>query len=430
MTDNLWKYVLSYNNKSKFQLHMKRASMGNDYSNEITYNNSGLNQKRNMLPAIKLNPSQNEGYSLKNSTIKPAPQPKHEQKQLNFPITPLIALKNFSQILTTYEQSEVLDYSLIYHLALQEKRLTGNFSAKNYGLDDENGNYRLIAGDHLAYRFEILEIIGKGSFGQVARCLDHKSNQVCAIKVVKNKRRFHKQVQYELKILRYINSHDYNDSACVVHLQEHFNFRNHVCLKFQILHSNLYELCKSSNYTGISLPLIKLYAAQIASCLLFLKKHSIIHCDLKPENILLTSRGSSTVKVIDLGSACFTDERLYTYIQSRFYRAPEIILGVPYNCSIDVWSFGLILVELFLGVPLFPGEDEQEQLALMVQYLGLPPKDILVKATRFNEFFNENFELLTKTNSRGKVREPGSRKICEKVRTHDAKFIELIEGNK
>ena len=63
-------------------------------------------------------------------------------------------------------------------------------------------------------------------------------------------------------------------------------------------------------------------------------------------------------KVIDFGSSCLVTERLYTYIQSRFYRAPEVILGLPYDTAIDMWSFGCILAELFTGYPLFPGENE------------------------------------------------------------------------
>ena len=64
--------------------------------------------------------------------------------------------------------------------------------------------------------------------------------------------------------------------------------------------------------------------------------------------------------MIDFGSACFLKERVYTYIQSRFYRAPEIMLGVPYTMAIDMWSLGCILVELYISFPIFPGESEQD----------------------------------------------------------------------
>jgi dual specificity tyrosine-phosphorylation-regulated kinase 2/3/4 len=86
----------------------------------------------------------------------------------------------------------------------------------------------------------------------------------------------------------------------------------------------------------------------------------LIHCDLKPENILLKQENKSGIKIIDYGSSCFMGQRIYTYIQSRFYRAPEIILGVPYTTAIDMWSFGAIIAELYTGFPLFPGESEFE----------------------------------------------------------------------
>lgn len=87
----------------------------------------------------------------------------------------------------------------------------------------------------------------------------------------------------------------------------------------------------------------------------FLRQHSLIHCDLKPENILLMQPQRSAIKVIDFGSSCFVNERMYTYVQSRFYRSPEVIMGLPYGCEIDMWSFGCILAELYMGYPLFPG---------------------------------------------------------------------------
>lgn len=71
---------------------------------------------------------------------------------------------------------------------------------------------------------------------------------------------------------------------------------------------------------------------------------------------MLRHPNRSIIKVIDFGSSCLSTERVYTYIQSRFYRAPEIILGMQYGTAIDMWSFGCILAELYTGYPLFPGE--------------------------------------------------------------------------
>ena len=92
----------------------------------------------------------------------------------------------------------------------------------------------------------------------------------------------------------------------------------------------------------------------------YLKEFQIIHCDLKPENILLKEANKSGIKIIDFGYSTFLDERVYTYIQSRFYRAPEIMLGIPYTCAIDMWSFGCIMAELYIGYPIFPGESEND----------------------------------------------------------------------
>lgn len=98
---------------------------------------------------------------------------------------------------------------------------------------------------------------------------------------------------------------------------------------------------------------------------------------MKPENILLKNPNKSGIKLIDFGSSCFSHERIYTYIQSRFYRAPEIILGIPYTASIDTWSFGCILAELYSGYPIFPGENENDQLGLIMEICGIPPQEVM-----------------------------------------------------
>lgn len=92
--------------------------------------------------------------------------------------------------------------------------------------------------------------------------------------------------------------------------------------------------------------------------------------------------------MIDFGSSCFEHQRVYTYIQSRFYRAPEVILGSRYGLPIDMWSFGCILAELLTGYPLFPGEDEGDQLACVMELLGMPPQKVLEQAKRAKNFIN------------------------------------------
>ena len=115
----------------------------------------------------------------------------------------------------------------------------------------------------------------------------------------------------------------------------------------------------------------------------------VVHCDLKPENILFRVPNRSAVKVVDFGSSCKRTEQMYVYIQSRFYRSPEVILGLPYEQSIDMWSLGCILFELHVGLPLFPGRDEMDQMHRFVKLKGLPPRHMLARGRKTSNFFEK-----------------------------------------
>jgi len=152
-----------------------------------------------------------------------------------------------------------------------------------------------------------------------------------------------------------------------------------------------------------------------------------VHCDLKPENILLRKINKSGIKIIDFGSGCFEDQKIYTYIQSRFYRAPEIVLGIPYNAAIDMWSFGCILYELYIGYPLFPGEDEKEHMAMMMEVKGVPPRSVLARATRRKVFFDEDYQPILVANSKGKVRLPNNKNLTALLNCNDKDFVDFID---
>ena len=107
------------------------------------------------------------------------------------------------------------------------------------------------------------------------------------------------------------------------------------------------------------------------------------------------------------------DEQLYTYIQSRFYRAPEIIFGIRYSNSIDMWSFGCILAELYTGYPIFPGESEHDQIGYMMEVNGIPPIELLKRGMRSHLFFDKEGLPIRVKNSNGKVRTPNSKFLHE-----------------
>ncbi|XP_015928681.1 dual specificity tyrosine-phosphorylation-regulated kinase 2 [Parasteatoda tepidariorum] len=303
--------------------------------------------------------------------------------------TPEQVMKLYMHKLTPYEHWEIYSYSHIYFLGANAKKRQGVIGApSNCGYDDSTGSYLHVPHDQISYRYEMLKVIGKGSFGQVIKAYDHKNNQYVALKMVRNEKRFYRQAQEEIRILDHLRKQDKDNTMNIVHMFEHFTFRNHVCITFELLSINLYELIKKNKFQGFSLTLVRKFAHSLLQCLDALYRNKIIHCDLKPENVLLKQQGRSGIKVIDFGSSCFEDQRVYTYIQSRFYRAPEIILGSKYGMPIDMWSLGCILAELLTGYPLLPGEDESDQLACMIELLGMPSVALIEQSKRAKTFIN------------------------------------------
>jgi len=226
----------------------------------------------------------------------------------------------------------------------EEKPITGS----DGGVDDHNYNYVLRPGEVLADRYNMMELLGKGSFGQVVHAEDSQTGQHVAIKIIKSKRAFTIQARTEVGVLKHIQEQDPADSVNIVRLLDSFVWHNHTCIVFEHLSYNLYELLRNTSFRGVSLNLIRKFTRQLLTALAFLKRlpDPIIHCDLKPENILLRNSKRSAIKLIDFGSSCPSNKRTYAYIQSRFYRSPEVLMGLPYTTAIDVWSLGCILAEM------------------------------------------------------------------------------------
>lgn len=238
-----------------------------------------------------------------------------------------------------------------------------------------------------------------------------------AIKIIRNKKKFQYQAGIELKTLKFLNNHDKYDQNNIVRVSDFLVFRKHLLIAFECLSINLYEFIKKNNFQGVSQSLIRRFAIQILQALKFQKDHDIVHCDLKPENILLKQENKSGIKVIDYGSSCFLGQRIYTYIQSRFYRAPEIILGIPYTMAIDMWSFGCIMAELYTGYPIFPGEDELDQLAYIMEICGVPPHEVLSISSRRHLFFDDSNQPIVVPNSKGRVRTPNAKSLAKVLKS-------------
>ncbi|GAB0493156.1 hypothetical protein MMPV_004429 [Pyropia vietnamensis] len=254
---------------------------------------------------------------------------------------------------------------------------------------DANRDYVVRPGAMLHRRYLLERVIGRGSFGQVVKALDTHTGEHVAVKIVKADPAYLAQAAGEARLTAFLNRRDPTDAHAVLRLRARFVERGHQCLVLELLSVSLYDLLRSTDFAGVKLRLARKFGAQILTCLSFLSHPDVgvVHADLKPENVLLRHAQRSAIKVVDFGSASRLADATYAYVQSRFYRAPEVILGLPYGHPVDVWSLGCMLVELHTGYPLFPGADEADQMSIIVSRLGLPPAAMLDAAPKTAQFF-------------------------------------------
>ncbi|EFN86917.1 Putative dual specificity tyrosine-phosphorylation-regulated kinase 3-like protein [Harpegnathos saltator] len=212
-------------------------------------------------------------------------------------VTPEIVMKLYMNKLTPYEHHEIFNYQQIYFIGANAKKRPGIIGRPNNNeYDNEQGSYIHVPHDHVAYRYEVLRVIGKGSFGQVVKAYDHKTHEHVALKMVRNEKRFHRQAHEEIRILRKLREQDKDNTMNIIHMFDSFTFRCHMCITFELLSINLYELIKKNNFKGFSLQLVRKFSHSLLLCLDALYKNKIIHCDMKPENVLLKQQGRSGIK--------------------------------------------------------------------------------------------------------------------------------------
>ncbi len=364
--------------------------------------------------------------------------------------------------------------------------------------------------------FRVISLLGQGTFAQVFRCLHVHTGQHVAVKIVKNKPAYTRQAAVEIDVIRALTttSNERTNNAdeankittndYMIDMVCYFLYKDHLCLVFELLGLNLYEVLKKRQFRGLPLSVTQTLVRQAVLGARTLAKRSIVHCDLKPENILLVdeddsesvmsageskrvhssssstssndkkqkpdendSTGGSTnlkanqqeektqlsgnssstletdntaknkeqaaeqkakdhngvqekdktktkfgspmestiatnesepnsasshqIKLIDFGSACFEGQMSHTYIQSRFYRSPEVLLGLAYDSAIDMWSLGCVAAELFLGLPILPGVHEHDQLLRIIEMIGETPDWMLDQGTKSNKYFVKYF---------------------------------------
>jgi len=272
--------------------------------------------------------------------------------------------------------------------------------------DDHEGYYKVIIGELLDGRYHVQGKLGKGVFASVVRAMDRTTQKLVAIKIIRNNETMRKAGLKEMEVVLKLQAADPEDKKHLVRLERHFDHKNHLCLVFENLNMNLRDVIKKyGREVGINLKAVRTYAHQMFLALSLLKKCNILHADLKPDNILV-NEARNMLKVCDLGSAAdASDADITPYLVSRFYRAPEIVLGMPYDFAIDMWSIGCTLYELYTGKILFTGRDNNELLRSIMECRGKFSNKVLKKSSFIDLYFDDHlqFKIMERDRITGKT---------------------------
>ncbi|KAI3645779.1 hypothetical protein MP228_008707 [Amoeboaphelidium protococcarum] len=296
--------------------------------------------------------------------------------------------------------------------------------------DEPDGHYRIIQNDYLTPRFKIVKLLGQGTYGKVVEALDKDTQGRVAIKIIKAIPKYREAAKMELKILEFLKRHDQRSDKYCIQMLNWFDYRDHYCMVFPLLGLSVYDFMKLNKYNGYPLVNIRDFARQLFTAVSYLHELGIVHTDLKPENVLLqcsdyrevervvygskvSSYASNTnrprraaalkglqaqsesvkvkvvlrsdIKLIDFGSAIYDHDRHSTTVQTRHYRAPEVILKLGWSFPCDIWSIGCILGEMLCGEAMFQTHDDLEHLKIMEILLGPLDGKLVCQSLQKNE---------------------------------------------
>lgn len=233
--------------------------------------------------------------------------------------------------------------------------------------------------------YEIRDFLGKGIFGEVYTVQNIETGDIFALKMGKIRSGIKDQLDREIYVYEKIENLDEDDKMSFGTMIESFQTDKYIFIIMELYKYDLLNFLSKRNYNGVPLSFIQKVLRDIVPGILTLKNHNIIHCDLKLENLAVSI--DSQVKIIDFGSSILEGETIPDYAQSRYYRAPEVILNLEKNYKVDIWSLGCIAVELYAGLPIFAGESEEQMLQLIQKRVGKFPISMIKKTPRMKEFF-------------------------------------------
>ena len=227
-------------------------------------------------------------------------------------------------------------------------------------------------------------LLGKGSYGKVFKAKHIITGDLVAIKIYEDAFTSAQSERFFCRLLL--------DTKYIVKYIEHIITETIFCIVYELLNSSLHEMVKTKS-KGLSLLHIQRLSKNLLEALISLEEDKIVHCDLKPENILFSRTPKCCFKIIDFNMACFVGEKAFTYIQSRYYRAPEILLGLEFDTRIDMWSLGCILIEAYTSKVLFPGKDSSQMLHMIDKLIGDLPHKMVLDGQYSERYLSTSFEL-------------------------------------
>ena len=229
--------------------------------------------------------------------------------------------------------------------------------------------------------YELVKELGKGAFAKVIQGRNRTKGTTVAMKFVHDIRRYHESALIEITMLRDIKSKDPTNSLGCAEIIEDFTFDRHRCIVFPKYGPSIFDVIVSNDYKGFPSNTVQAVSYHILSAMKQLHSLNIIHTDIKPENIVFrhpemlrsSSKNhplSSEIVIIDLGNAQYDDEPKEDVIQTKNYRAPEVMFGANWSMPVDIWSVGCLLVELVTGELLFSPTDTSEHIVLIEHICG------------------------------------------------------------
>ena len=256
---------------------------------------------------------------------------------------------------------------------------------------EESKDFKIVINNLIAGRYQILGYLGNAAFSKAVKCLDTKTNTLVCLKIIENNKNYFDQSLDEIKVLNFVNSNGDPDEFNFLKSIDFFYYKEHLIIVTELLNDNLYDfydyLLKNKIEEYFSLSRIQAIAKQVLTSMKYIHSLHLIHCDLKPENILLKCISKAEVKIIDFGSSNFIYDATSSYIQSRSYRAPEVIMGCNYDYKIDIWSLGCILAELYSKTVLFMSDSVHSLLARVIGIIGPIPEWMFEEGTTVNGMF-------------------------------------------